>query len=85
MVGRLRDNRLQLSGTGTAVEWNEILDSRVHGLDIKKDPAGVGPSDQTSFYYKDIPVLHLFTGTHNDYHKPTDDADKINYKGMAKE
>ncbi|MDC1333296.1 PDZ domain-containing protein, partial [Schleiferiaceae bacterium] len=42
------------------------------------------PSDQTSFYYKDLPVLHLFTGTHDDYHKPTDDADKINYKGMAK-
>jgi len=84
MVGRLRDNRLQLSGTGTAVEWDEILDTPIHGLDIKKDPAGVGPSDQTSFYYKDLPVLHLFTGTHDDYHKPTDDADKINYKGMAK-
>lgn len=84
MVGRLRDNRLQLSGTGTAVEWDEILETPIHGLDIKKDPAGVGPSDQTSFYYKDLPVLHLFTGTHNDYHKPTDDADKINYKGMAK-
>ena len=83
MVGRLRDNRLQLSGTGTAVEWDEILDTPIHGLDIKKDPAGVGPSDQTSFYYKDLPVLHLFTGTHDDYHKPTDDADKINYKGMA--
>lgn len=84
MVGRLRYNRLQLSGTGTAVEWDEILDTPIHGLDIKKDPAGVGPSDQTSFYYKDLPVLHLFTGTHDDYHKPTDDADKINYKGMAK-
>jgi len=84
MVGRLRDNRLQLSGTGTAVEWDEILDAPIHGLAIKKDPAGVGPSDQTSFYYKDLPVLHLFTGTHDDYHKPTDDADKINYKGMAK-
>jgi aminopeptidase YwaD len=84
MVGRLRENRLQLSGTGTAVEWDEILDSPILGLDLKKDPAGVGPSDQTSFYYKDIPVLHLFTGTHNDYHKPTDDAEKINYKGMAK-
>lgn len=84
MVGRLRDNRLQLSGTGTAVEWDEILDTPIHRLDIKKDPAGVGPSDQTSFYYKDLPVLHLFTGTHDDYHKPTDDADKINYKGMAK-
>jgi C-terminal processing protease CtpA/Prc len=66
------------------VEWDEILDSPILGLDLKKDPAGVGPSDQTSFYYKDIPVLHLFTGTHNDYHKPTDDAEKINYKGMAK-
>ena len=84
MVGRLRDNRLQISGTGTAAEWNAILNAPIHGLDIKKDPAGVGPSDQTSFYYKDLPVLHLFTGTHNDYHKPSDDADKINYKGMAK-
>jgi len=84
MVGRLRDNRLQLSGTGTAAEWDEILDTPIHGLDIKRDPAGVGPSDQTSFYYKDLPVLHLFTGTHDDYHKPTDDAEKINYKGMAK-
>ena len=84
MVGRLRDNRLQISGTGTAAEWNGILNAPIHGLDIKKDPAGVGPSDQTSFYYKDLPVLHLFTGTHNDYHKPSDDADKINYKGMAK-
>ena len=84
MVGRLRENRLQLSGTGTAAEWDEILDTPIHGLDIKKDPAGVGPSDQTSFYYKDLPVLHLFTGTHDDYHKPTDDAEKINYKGMAK-
>jgi hypothetical protein len=83
MVGRLREDRFQLSGTGTAVEWDEILETPIHGLDIKKDPAGVGPSDQTSFYYKDIPVLHLFTGTHNDYHKPTDDPEKINYKGMA--
>ena len=48
---------------------------------IKKDSAGIGPSDQTSFYLKDIPVLHFFTGQHSDYHKPTDDADKINYPG----
>lgn len=45
------------------------------------DESGVGPSDHTSFYLKDIPVLFLFTGTHNDYHKPTDDSDKINYSG----
>ena len=84
MVGRLRDNRLQVSGTGTAEQWDEILDAPIHDLDIKKDPAGVGPSDHTSFYYKNLPVLHLFTGTHEDYHKPADDADKVNYKGMAK-
>ena len=44
--------------------------------------SGVGPSDHTSFYLKDIPVLHFFTGQHDDYHKPSDDADKVNYEGM---
>ena len=84
MVGRLRDNRLQVSGTGTAREWDEVLDASIHDLNIKKDPAGVGPSDHTSFYYNNIPVLHVFTGTHEDYHKPSDDVEKINFKGMAK-
>lgn len=85
MVGRLREDRLQLSGTGTAKEWDEVLAADILGLKIKKDPAGVGPSDHTSFYYKDLPVLHLFTGTHDDYHKPADDADKILYDGMARQ
>ena len=84
MVGRLRSDRLQVSGTGTAAQWDEILDTPIHGLEIKKDPAGVGPSDHTSFYYKDLPVLHLFTGTHEDYHKPSDDVEKVAFKGMAK-
>ena len=84
MVGRLREDRIQLSGTGTAAEWNEVLEAPINGLSIKKDPAGVGPSDHTSFYYKNMPVLHLFTGTHEDYHKPADDAEKINYKGMSR-
>ena len=83
MVGRLRDNRFQLSGTGTAAEWDAVLEEPIHDLEIKKDPSGVGPSDHTSFYYKDLPVLHLFTGTHEDYHKPSDDAEKVNYKGMS--
>jgi C-terminal processing protease CtpA/Prc len=48
---------------------------------IKTDSAGVGPSDHTSFYLKNIPVLHFFTGSHSDYHKPSDDAEKINYEG----
>lgn len=44
---------------------------------------GFGPSDHSSFYSKQVPVLFLFTGTHDDYHKPTDTADKINYEGQA--
>jgi aminopeptidase YwaD len=43
----------------------------------------MGPSDHTSFYLKNIPVLHFFTGSHTDYHKPSDDAEKINYPGEA--
>jgi C-terminal processing protease CtpA/Prc len=50
-------------------------------LSIKTDSAGIGPSDYTSFYLKNIPVIGLFTGAHSDYHKPSDDADKINYDG----
>lgn len=52
-------------------------------LVIKIDSSGTGPSDHTSFYRKDIPVLFYFTGLHTDYHKPSDDADKINYKGES--
>jgi hypothetical protein len=84
MVGRLRENRFQISGTGTAKEWDRVLSEPVHQLNIKKDPSGVGPSDHTSFYFKDIPVLHFFTGTHEDYHKPSDDLEKVNFKGMLK-
>ena len=52
-------------------------------LKINFDSSGTGPSDHTSFYRKDIPVLFFFTGLHSDYHKPSDDADKINYNGEA--
>jgi S1-C subfamily serine protease len=55
----------------------------VDGIKIKTSESGIGPSDHTSFYLKDIPVLHFFTGTHADYHKPSDDADKVNYSGEA--
>ena len=50
---------------------------------LKIDSSGVGPSDHTSFYLTDVPVLHLFTGQHADYHMPSDDAGKINYDGLA--
>jgi hypothetical protein len=85
MIGRLNDStkKLIIYGVGTSPVWVPIIDSIKSNFSIKKDSAGIGPSDQTSFYLKDIPVLHFFTGQHEDYHKPSDDAEKINYIGEA--
>ncbi len=86
MIGRLNPttNGLVVSGTGTSPVWESLLKSlSTDRLIIKTDSAGVGPSDHTSFYLKNIPVLHFFTGSHSDYHKPSDDWDKINYIGEA--
>ena len=70
------------SGVGTAAEFIPILEQfRSKAMDLQLDSAGVGPSDHTSFYNKQVPVLHFFTGTHTDYHKPSDDYDKINAPG----
>ena len=84
MVGRLDSLRgLAISGSGTSPGWSEMLDvANIDSLKLILKESGVGPSDHTSFYLQDIPVLHFFTGQHEDYHKPTDDADKINYRGM---
>lgn len=85
MVGRLEEDQLAISGVGTSSMWGNNLNMvKAGNLKIKSSESGVGPSDHTSFYLKDIPVLHFFTGTHPDYHKPSDDADKINYDGIAR-
>lgn len=86
MIGRLNDStkKLMVYGFGTSPTWGEIIDKQNTYFTIKKDSAGIGPSDQTSFYLKDIPVLHFFTGQHNDYHKPSDDVEKINFIGEQK-
>jgi hypothetical protein len=84
MIGRLdpQSKSLAVSGTGTSAAWEPLLKKlSTEKLLIKTDSAGVGPSDHTSFYLKNIPVLHFFTGSHSDYHKPTDDAEKINVEG----
>lgn len=84
MLGRLdtSKNTFSISGTGTSPVWNNVLANVTNdGIKIKMDQSGTGPSDHTSFYNIGIPVLHFFTGTHYDYHKPSDDADKINYNG----
>ena len=86
MVGRLDGGKLIIHGTGTGTGLDAMVDRLVatHGFDVTKDPGGFGPSDHASFYAKQIPVLHVFTGTHADYHRPTDTAEKINYDGMTR-
>lgn len=97
MVGRLKDKKLSVQGTGTSTNWETLsttynpvktvydangnsTSDTTFSLSFVKD--GFGPSDHASFYGKDIPVLFYFTGVHEDYHKPSDDYDKINYDGM---
>lgn len=84
MVGKLDSARgLAIYGTGTAPQWSSVIDTtNTYGLKILKKESGVGPSDHTSFYLQDLPVLHFFTGQHEDYHKPGDDAEKLNYEGI---
>jgi aminopeptidase YwaD len=83
MVGRLNDSSraVTVGGYGTSPTWGQLIATNKI-LTIKTDSSGTGPSDHTSFYRKDIPVLFFFTGVHSDYHKPADDADKINYNGQ---
>ncbi len=80
MIGRLEENTIAVSGVGTSPFWKDVITDAC-GLKVNTSESGTGPSDHTSFYNKDIPVLHFFTGTHSDYHKPSDDAEKINAEG----
>ena len=87
MVGRMNDSTktITVGGYGTSPSWKSMIDAvKKKDFSIRIDSSGTGPSDHTSFYRKDIPVLFFFTGLHSDYHKPSDDADKINYIGMLK-
>ncbi len=85
MVGRLDtvDGTLMIGGTGTFAECNTLLDKHQKKFKIKTErtTGGYGPSDHASFYADKIPVLYFFSGTHNDYHTPADDTEKINFKG----
>jgi hypothetical protein len=86
MVGRLTDDKLIVFGTGTASELDPLVDQlgKQFGFEVSKKPGGFGPSDHSSFYAKHLPVLHFFTGSHKDYHRPTDDFDKLNISGMRR-
>lgn len=83
MVGRFNDSSktITIGGVGTSPAWSNLLYAeKKMPFQVKIDSSGTGPSDHTSFYRKNIPVLFFFTGLHTDYHKPTDDYDKINYE-----
>ncbi len=84
MVGRLNEDRqLAIYGSGTSPSWNDLIygvKSPVFKFTITE--SGLGPSDHSSFYLEDIPVLHFFTGQHEDYHRPSDDTQKINFEGL---
>ncbi|MDP5106214.1 MAG: M28 family peptidase [Polaribacter sp.] len=83
MVGRLKkDAALAVYGTGTSPIFKQTLQSHNDKFKLIQQESGVGPSDHTSFYLNDMPVLHFFTGQHEDYHKPGDDSEKLNYEGM---
>jgi hypothetical protein len=86
MVGRLKDSsNVQISGVGTAGDFREMISSEndTNLLRLTLSEEGYGPSDHSSFYGKNIPVLFFSTGAHMDYHTPSDTYDKINYKGMV--
>ncbi len=84
MVGRLNDSTrtLTIGGIGTSPAWHNVVGKHDY-FRIRTDSSGVGPSDHSSFYHAGVPVLFFFTGTHKDYHKPSDDAHLLNYPGMV--
>jgi len=84
MVGRLNKNRLFVGGTGTSPIWPEMmerLNKKIGRFDLTSWPGGKAPSDHSSFYEADLPVLFFFTGLHGDYHRPSDDPKTLNYSG----
>lgn len=85
MIGRLRDNQLTVLGSKTAKEWEPLVAAACERerIECAQSSDGYGPSDQTSFYAAGVPVLHFFSGSHSDYHKPSDTADRINAGGAA--
>ncbi|MEE9167025.1 MAG: M28 family peptidase [Candidatus Neomarinimicrobiota bacterium] len=80
MIGRMDDSTVVVGGAGTSTVWKELAGEKIGDLGLSPafDEPGYGSSDHQSFYLKDIPVLFFFSGTHDDYHRPSDDWDKIN-------
>jgi Tol biopolymer transport system component len=86
MVGRMRDNKLTLQGAGSSHAWRRLIEKRdvAAGFNLALQDDPYLPTDVTSFYTKNVPVLNFFSGAHEDYHRPTDTADKLNYKDLER-
>ncbi len=86
MIGRLNEeNSLTIIGSGTSSKWKELLNQKnIYNFNLGMSDGGSGGSDHQAFSNKDVPVLFFFTGTHSDYHKPSDDPERINCEGEAK-
>jgi Tol biopolymer transport system component len=86
MVGRLRENKLTLQGLGSSPDWTKLIEKRnvAAGFDLSLQEDPYLPTDTTTLYPKGIPVLEFFTGSHDDYHRPTDEAGTLNYDGTAR-
>lgn len=86
MIGRMHDNKLTVQGAGSSHTWRRLIEKRnvPAGFDLTLQDDPYLPTDVTSFYTKNVPVLNFFTGGHEDYHRPTDTADKLNYKDLAR-
>ena len=85
MVGKLNQNKdLAINGVGTSSKWKTLINNTNDNnyFSLKFSESGIGPSDHTSFYLQNIPSIHFFTGQHDDYHKPSDKRNKLNYDGI---
>ncbi|MDB6039517.1 MAG: hypothetical protein JWM99_3358 [Verrucomicrobiales bacterium] len=86
MVGRLRENKLTIQGVGSSSVWKKLLEKRNvaagFALQLMDDP--YAPTDVTAFYPKGVPVLQFFTGSHEEYHRPTDTPETLNYAGLER-
>ena len=85
MIGRIRDNKVYVGGTGTGSTFKELLGKIEpnHDFEFSFSEGGYTASDHTSFVAKKVPVLFFFSGLHSDYHKPSDTAEKINGKAAT--
>ena len=86
MIGRMKDNRLILQGLGSGDRWKSIIEKKniLHGFNLVLQEDPYLPTDATSFYKTGIPVISFFTGLHEDYHRPSDDAHTVNYPDLER-